>query len=99
MNRIDRIKEMEAILDAGTAAIADLQAALARYEALKPDLERLSAYYGSPLWRGDFEADEAGNLPKDLKRGVLSEDAVYDLLTEVQALEAVLQNAPKDENK
>ncbi len=28
----------------------------------------------------DFEADEAGKLPSDLKRGVLSEDAVYDLI-------------------
>ena len=34
----------------------------------------------------DYEADEAGELPKDLKRGVLSEDAVYDLITENNAL-------------
>ncbi len=30
----------------------------------------------------DYEADCAGNLPQDLKRGVLSQDAVYDLLAE-----------------
>ena len=30
----------------------------------------------------DFEDDEKGKLPHDLKRGVLSEDAVYDLLTD-----------------
>ena len=29
---------------------------------------------------------EAGKLPKDLKRGVLSEDAVYDLITENREL-------------
>ena len=28
----------------------------------------------------DFAADEAGLLPKDLKRGVLSEDDIYLLL-------------------
>ena len=39
-------------------------------------------YYESGLWRTDFEADEAGELPADLKRGVLSEDAVYDLITD-----------------
>lgn len=30
----------------------------------------------------DFEDDSAGKLPRDLRRGVLSEDAVYDLLTD-----------------
>ena len=40
----------------------------------------LNEYYGSPLWWEDFEADEAGKLPADLKRGVLSEDEAYDLL-------------------
>ena len=34
----------------------------------------------------DYEDDEAGKLPKDLKRGVLSEDAVYDLITENREL-------------
>ena len=35
---------------------------------------------------GDFEADEAGKLPPDLKRGVLSEDGVYDILSDHYAL-------------
>ena len=43
-------------------------------------LKALSDYYGSPAWKRDFAADEAGHLPKDLKRGVLSEDGIYDLL-------------------
>jgi len=46
----------------------------------------LEAYYNSPQWRKDFEADEAGKLPKDLKRGVLSEDGIYDLLSDYQCL-------------
>ena len=37
-------------------------------------------YYRSPLWRSDFEADEAGKLPADLPRGVLSEDGIYNAL-------------------
>ena len=32
------------------------------------------------LWKKDFEDDEAGKLPRDLKRGVLSEDGIYDFL-------------------
>ena len=31
-------------------------------------------------------ADEEGKLPMDLKRGVLSEDGIYDLLTDYQRL-------------
>ena len=33
-------------------------------------------------WKQDFADDEAGLLPPDLKRGVLSEDGVFDLLDE-----------------
>ncbi len=43
-------------------------------------LGQLSDYYGSPAWKRDFAADEAGLLPKELKRGVLSEDGICDLL-------------------
>ena len=42
-------------------------------------LSELSAYYRSDAWKRDFAADEAGLLPKDLKRGVLSEDGIYAL--------------------
>jgi hypothetical protein len=43
-------------------------------------LGKLSEYYGSAAWKRDFAADEAGLLPKDLKRGVLSEDGIYNML-------------------
>ena len=43
-------------------------------------LRELEAYYTGPLWRADYEDDCAGKLPPDVKRGVLSEDAVYTLL-------------------
>ena len=32
----------------------------------------------------DYQMDERGELPKGLKRGVLSEDGVYHLLTELE---------------
>lgn len=43
-------------------------------------LGELSEYYGSAAWKRDFAADEAGLLPQKLKRGVLSEDGIYNLL-------------------
>ena len=36
----------------------------------------------SGQWQKDFEADEAGLVPRDLPREVLSEDALYNLLAE-----------------
>ncbi len=50
-------------------------------------LSTLESYYTSPAWRTDFEADEAGLLPPDLKRGVLSEDGIYNLLEEYKRVE------------
>lgn len=46
----------------------------------KKALTELEKYYTSAAWKRDFAADEAGLLPHDLKRGVLSEDGLYDLL-------------------
>ena len=79
-SRIDRIKKMEAILDEANASLYELETAASRYAGLQKKIKKLEAYYTDGQWRKDFEADEAGKIPKDLKRGVLSEDAVYDLL-------------------
>ena len=77
---------MEYYLDKADAAMKALDEALSGYEAILNEYHRLEDYYGSPEWRADFEADEDGLLPQDLKRGVLSEDAVFDLITEHKKL-------------
>ncbi len=82
MDRIKRIEEMERCLDVSRQALDGLAEAFAAYEAAQKDYKKLSDYYGSTRWMEDYEADEAGKLPRDLKRGVLSEDAVYDLITD-----------------
>ena len=82
MNQIERIREMEQCLDVSAAAVRRMADALEEYEAAQKAYKKLSDYYGSARWLKDFEDDEAGKLPRDLKRGVLSEDAVYDLITE-----------------
>ena len=40
----------------------------------------LEEYYTSGEWRQDYEADETGFFPEEQKRGVLSQDGLYDLL-------------------
>jgi hypothetical protein len=91
--QIERIKKMESYLDEAGAAITELAEAMDRYEKVQSKYYKLENYYGSTKWIDDFEADEAGKLPADLKRGVLSEDAVYDLITDHGALMARMQRA------
>ena len=86
MTRIERITHMESLLDKSTEVIGRLEQALEDFAALQPDVAELEAYYTSPQWRKDFEADEAGKLPKDLKRGVLSEDGVWNMLEDYKRL-------------
>ena len=77
-----RITSMEACLE-------DVMQALAcgcnvQYDREVMDkLRILAAYMDSGQWQKDYELDEAGKLPADLKRGILAQDTLYDLLTEI----------------
>ena len=70
LDRIERVEHFEKLF----------QEATARPE--EKTLRLLEEYYTSGQWREDYEADENGRLPPDLKRGVLSQDGLYDLLEE-----------------
>ena len=78
--QIARICRMEEILDKSGKAVRDLQEALNRYVALEEEIRELELYYTSGQWQKDFADDEAGKFPRNLRRGVLSEDAVFDFL-------------------
>ena len=86
MEQIERIQHFEMLLDRVAPVLANLGEALDAFDGIQEDVQALSAYYEDDDWREDFEADEAGRLPKDLKRGVLSEDGIYDVLSEHYAL-------------
>lgn len=91
--QINRIVKMEENMDAAREAVDRLSAALEQYEAVQKKYFELENYYGSYQWMKDYEDDEAGRLPQDLKRGVLSEDAAYDLITEHRDLMLRMQRA------
>ena len=78
--QIERIKWMENRFNKALATFKDRSAD--SLKAIKEDVAELSKYYGSKLWKQDFAADEAGILPPDLKRGVLSEDGIWNLLSD-----------------
>ena len=88
--QIARIRLMERRLDHALAAVKRLSAALGKWEAVQDDIDALDKYYSSGEWRQDFEDDEAGRLPEGLKRGVLSEDGIWNLLTDVKELKEKL---------
>ena len=80
--QLRRIEGMEEKLTRSLAAVRALGMAMEAYEKVLEDIRILEEYLSSPEWRADFEADEAGLLPPELRRGVLSEDGISHLLEE-----------------
>ena len=77
MTQLERIAAMEAAYDRALAALAAGESAV-------DELHVLAAYMDSGDWLTDYEADEQCLLPADLKRGVLSQDGLYNLLQEAR---------------
>ena len=73
---------MEQLLDFVLEAQKEQDIDHGKKERIQEAIRILSNYYGSDEWKQDFADDEAGLLPRDLKRGVLSEDALWNLLSE-----------------
>ena len=73
---IQRIEQMEKIFDKVQNGIAENNV------SIEEMVLELKLYYESGLWLSDYEADERGELPVGLKRGVLSQDGLYNLLCE-----------------
>lgn len=92
MKQIQRIKYMERQLDQLLAAMHTMDEALDGLAKVRDAAQALSDYYGSAEWRKDFADDEAGRLPQNLKRGVLSEDAVWNALQEYNEMKKILPN-------
>ena len=88
---LQRIVAMEAAFERTAEAVKALEQALDAYETVKVDISRLTDYLDSGAWMEDFSADEAGLLPKELLRGVLSEDGLYNLLGDIVRVNEQMQ--------
>lgn len=80
LEQIERIRQMEQWFDFALGAIKETSIKQNIYPKIQKAIEHLADYYGSDEWKQDYADDEAGLLPKDLKRGVLSEDGIWNLL-------------------
>ena len=87
IERIKRIEKMEELLNRLTDVLNHTDDALAQLENSQDAMKELTDYYSSPLWMADYEADERGEIPAYIRRGVLSEDGIYNLLWQLRQLE------------
>ena len=83
---IQRIKDFEYKFSEVSRVMAALDKALDDYFDIQRYIDDLKDYMESGQWKADFEADERGEIPSDIERGVLSEDGLYDLLGEVDRI-------------
>ncbi len=82
---IARIEKMESYFDAIQKIMSDNPDRLKNDSSIITMFDELIDYYESGQWLRDYECDERGELPSALKRGVLSEDGVYNLISDVAA--------------
>ena len=75
-----RSSYMESILDNATELMDNIEDAIKKFEDYQTEVDKLEKYYESQAWKEDLAMDEEGAISPGLKRGVLSEDGVYDLL-------------------
>ena len=87
---IRRVAQMEDIFDKATQKMDDLERLIEEFEEYQSEIKILEEYLASQDWKDDFESDEKGEFPADLKRGVLSEDGIYNLLERNKELMEVI---------
>lgn len=83
-NIINRIQKMEQYLDDIIEARKQCSSSVLDNPVLYEKYQTLLRYYEGEQWRKDYECDERGELPEDLKRGVLAEDTLWNLLREIE---------------
>ena len=80
---IERIEYLEKIFDEVRSAFKNDKNFLEN-KKMEVKVSLLTQYLESGQWLRDFELDEKGKLPSDLKRGILSEDGLYNLIADIE---------------
>ena len=80
---IERIEHLEKIFDEVQTSFKN-DPKFFENKKMQVKVNLLTQYLESGQWLRDFSIDEKGELPKDLKRGILSEDGLYNLLSDIE---------------
>lgn len=82
MEQLERIQKMEEHLNKYAQVLADAQKALEQLEQSQTEYIQLRDYYTGQNFFDDLEYSNSPEFPENIACGVLSEDAVYDLMGE-----------------
>ncbi len=89
---IVRVQKMEGYLDEILEFMKKHPCEVKEDKKVQEILEELIDYYENGQWLADYQCDERGKLPKDLKRGVLAEDTLYNLIGELEKFSSKTNN-------
>ena len=95
---IERITKNEEKLDKILLSVKKLEEALEEFKNNQKILEELNEYYGSEEWFKDKEAYEKGEI-SDIKAGVLSEDAIWNLNEDIKDLQIEMNKLKQQKYK
>ena len=85
---IERIEHLERIFDEVQNSFKNDQNFFEN-KKMEVKVSLLTQYLESGQWLRDFELDEKGKLPSGLKRGILSEDGLYNLITDIEQSKSI----------
>ena len=85
-SQLQRIRRYERIMQNANNILSMDEISPELLTKLNKMIQKLEKFYESVEWKLDFAADESGLLPKTMKRGVLSEDGLYNLLENYHSL-------------
>lgn len=80
---VERIEHLEKIFDEVSSAFNSNPDFL-NDKKIQVKVSLLTQYMESGQWLRDYSLDEKGELPSDLKRGILSEDGLYNLICDIE---------------
>lgn len=81
-DRIKRIQAMEFIFNELLEVLPNAENTLEKFEQSLPQYKVLQEYYQSSVWIEDRETDINKEIPQDMNRGVLSEDGIWNMMTD-----------------
>lgn len=84
VKKFKHISEFENILDEQNELLEKVNKILEKIKSSQKEYKKLMKYYYSKQREADLQAHEKGEVPSELKRSVLSEDAIYNLITDYQ---------------